>query len=102
LSSFLSSEFVEVSDSCTSFKLVSVDSFSEVSVLDNGKGIDIEKQKKIFNFENGYTENGTEGEKGTGLGLKLCKEFTKLHNSDIKVESTPNIGSTFSFDLEVF
>jgi signal transduction histidine kinase len=42
---------------------------------------------------------GTSEEKGTGLGLILCKEFVDMHDGTIQATSKPKIGSTFSFTL---
>jgi two-component system, sensor histidine kinase and response regulator len=53
----------------------------------------------MFTFEKGRQTNGTEHEKGTGLGLMICKEFVEKHNGHISVKSTPGKGTTFSFNL---
>jgi len=50
-------------------------------------------------MENNYTERGTEGEKGTGLGLKLCQEFVEKNNGKIWLESEKAKGSTFNFTV---
>ena len=68
-----------------------------VSVKDSGVGILAENVKKLFSIESRNTLPGTENEQGTGLGLKLCKEFIEKLNGKIWVESTENKGSTFSF-----
>jgi two-component system sensor histidine kinase/response regulator len=69
-----------------------------ISIVDNGIGIDKERLAKIFEVEKSKTE-GTEGEKGNGLGLFFCKEFVKKNKGDIWVESEINKGSTFSFTI---
>lgn len=71
----------------------------EISVSDNGVGINKENIQKLFNIDTNYTLPGTEKEKGTGLGLILCKEFTEKHNGKISVESTEGKGSTFTISL---
>lgn len=68
-------------------------------VKDEGVGISLENQKKLFNVNNNYTTQGTENEKGTGLGLALCKEFVDFHNGDIGVKSEPFKGSEFWFTI---
>jgi PAS domain S-box-containing protein len=75
------------------------DGFVEVSVQDTGIGIDPEKSSKLFNFETIFTTNGTAGEKGTGLGLPLCKEFVERNGGKIWIESELGKGSKFTFTL---
>ena len=75
--------------------------FIVIGVQDNGVGIPEDKKGKIFNIEDNYTTNGTEKEKGTGLGLILCKEFVEKHEGKIWCESKENEGSTFFFSLPV-
>ncbi len=71
------------------------DNYIEMFVTDNGIGIDEEKQKDLFSIKNISTP-GTDGEKGTGLGLYLIKEFTEKNGGQIAVESKPGKGSTFT------
>ncbi len=71
----------------------------KVSIKDNGIGIEKENLDKIFKIEEGFSTVGTEREKGTGLGLILCKEFIKKNGGKIWVESEPNKGSAFTFAL---
>ena len=75
------------------------DGFVEVTVQDNGIGIEAEKASKLFNFSTMLTTNGTSGERGTGLGLPLCKEFIERNNGKIWVESKLGKGSKFTFTL---
>jgi len=65
-----------------------------ISVKDDGTGIALEKQAKIFTL-NIASSYGTELEKGTGLGLTLCKEFTERQGGTISFESRPEVGTTF-------
>lgn len=76
--------------------------FSVIGVKDNGVGIPKDKIEKIFNIEDNYTTNGTEKEKGTGLGLILCQEFAERHSGKIWCESEENVGSTFYISLPFF
>lgn len=71
----------------------------EVSVTDTGVGINDENKAKLFQLLNGFTTRGTENEKGSGLGLVLCKEFVEKHQGNIWVESELGKGSRFSFSL---
>jgi PAS domain S-box-containing protein len=69
-----------------------------ISVVDNGIGID--EQTLTALFKPGIqSKPGTEKEKGTGLGLLLCKEFIELHGGCLGAESELGKGSTFSFTL---
>lgn len=76
-----------------------VDHSVEVSVEDNGIGICPKDQSKIFSVEVSHTTRGTEDEKGTGLGLVLCKEMIERHGGQIRVESTKGKGTKFIFTL---
>jgi len=68
-------------------------------VEDNGIGIKPEKQNNLFKIEGGYSTLGTNYEKGTGLGLILCKEFVALHGGEIWFESSIEKGTVFYFTL---
>lgn len=70
-----------------------------IYVEDTGIGISEENQKKLFNAKKNFTTIGTKNEKGTGLGLTICKDLVELNNGRIWVESTPNIGSKFYIEL---
>ena len=73
----------------------------KVAVEDNGIGIAENKQESIFSIESTEVARGTNGEKGTGLGLVLCKEFVEKHGGVIRVESELGKGSKFIFILPV-
>ncbi len=66
-----------------------------ISVKDSGIGMSEEILHKIFNTSEHYSSYGTNGEKGTGLGLGLCKEMIAKNNGSIEVKSIPNKGSEF-------
>lgn len=70
-----------------------------VFVKDNGVGINPEHLKKIFRTDSTVTTTGTENEKGTGLGLLLCKEMIERHGGTISVKSELDKGTTFTFTL---
>jgi PAS domain S-box-containing protein len=71
----------------------------EISVTDNGVGIKPENIEKLFKIETNFSTRGTGNEKGTGLGLLLCKEFIAKHGGKIWVTSQPGTGSTFSISI---
>ncbi|MEL6535628.1 MAG: ATP-binding protein [Bacteroidota bacterium] len=77
-----------------------VDAF-EIAVIDNGVGMPTEIKQKLFKVGEKVTQKGTANEKGTGLGLILCKEFVEKNQGSIWVESEPDKGSTFRFTLPV-
>lgn len=70
-----------------------------VTVEDNGIGMNEETQKKLFRIDVHHTTLGTAQEKGTGLGLILCKEFVQANGGKIWVESTDGKGSKFFFTI---
>lgn len=70
-----------------------------VTVEDNGIGMNTDVLKILFDKTAPYTTRGTANEKGTGLGLILCKEFVEKNGGRIWVESSPGMGSRFSFTL---
>jgi signal transduction histidine kinase len=72
-----------------------------VKVCDNGIGISETKMKYIFTSTEVESTAGTEKEKGTGLGLKLCQDLVKLNNGTIAVESKEGEGTCFIITLPV-
>lgn len=73
--------------------------FAEVCVSDKGVGIAKEQLEQLFNKVNTATTFGTDNEKGTGLGLQICKEFVELNGGQIHVTSEIGKGSSFCFTL---
>lgn len=72
---------------------------STFSVADTGIGISPEQQSDIFNMSKVSPTQGTRGEKGSGLGLLLSKEFVDIHGGTIWFTSEPGKGSDFKFHL---
>jgi signal transduction histidine kinase len=70
-----------------------------LSIIDNGVGMTIENKNKLFKIDQHLTTPGTSDEKGSGLGLILCKEFIDKNGGNIWVESELNKGSSFSFSI---
>jgi signal transduction histidine kinase len=73
--------------------------YLEISVSDSGIGMSKETMAKLFKIDANLSTRGTENERGTGLGLFLCKEFADKHNGKILVESEEGKGSTFKLLL---
>ena len=71
----------------------------EVSIADEGIGIPEENMGKLFRIDEKFKSTGTAGEKGTGLGLIICKEFVEKNGGEITVQSNPGQGTTFSFTI---
>lgn len=76
-----------------------VDDKIEVTISDNGVGINEENLEKLFRIDVHHSTKGTDSEKGTGLGLILCKEFVEKNHGEIRVESNPGDGSKFIFSV---
>lgn len=70
-----------------------------VSVSDTGIGISPERIQNLFDLTNIHSTAGTSGERGSGLGLILCREFVQKHGGKIWVTSEPGKGSDFRFTL---
>ncbi len=72
---------------------------ARILVEDQGTGIPSTDLEDIFSNLSNKSTDGTDGEKGTGLGLMVCKEFVELNNGKINVASKEGEGSVFSFTL---
>lgn len=88
---------------CHSGDVISISNYVENGksifyIKDTGVGISEANQEKIFK-SNTFTTIGTTNEKGTGLGLTICKELVELNQGRIWLESSVNIGSKFSVEL---
>jgi len=77
-----------------------VNNLYEISVKDNGIGMDKDDISKLFRIDIDTTSIGNSSEKGTGLGLILCKEFVEKNGGTIKVESEQGKGSSFIFTVK--
>jgi two-component system, sensor histidine kinase and response regulator len=71
----------------------------EVTIQDNGVGMKEEVVNHLFLSNSYYTTNGTNNEKGSGLGMVLVKDFTERNGGQIRVESVLNEGSKFIFTV---
>lgn len=78
------------------------DELVKILVADTGIGIEASRIKNIFNLGRSSSTFGTENEKGSGLGLLLCKEFIEKNNGTIWIESEPGKGTRIYFTLPLF
>jgi signal transduction histidine kinase len=70
-------------------------------ISDNGVGMSPDILNSLFKIGETISNNGTNNETGTGIGLLLCKEFIEKHQGEIAVESEVGKGSTFKFHLPI-
>jgi signal transduction histidine kinase len=70
-----------------------------VSVTDEGAGIALDEQQRIF--DRFYQAQNADHARGTGIGLTIAQRFTAQHGGRIWVESEPGHGATFSFTMPV-
>ncbi|HAA11423.1 MAG TPA: hypothetical protein DCE41_06855 [Cytophagales bacterium] len=82
-----------------SIEMSALDKSIQVSVKDSGKGIAREWIDEIWSGINKEKSESTNRDKGTGLGLMLCKDYVELNGGEIWVKSKPNRGAVFSFTL---
>lgn len=85
-------------------KDITISAYSEnrlvhISVKDSGVGIASEKLNTIFEISGTKISAGTDGEKGTGLGLTLCRDFVALNNGSINIKSENGKGTEVCFSL---
>jgi CheY-like chemotaxis protein len=74
--------------------------YVEISVSDTGVGIKDDDKNRLFSFATNTSSYGTEGEKGTGLGLVLCRDFVEKNCGTIWFESEYGKGTTFYFTVK--
>ncbi|MGB3851680.1 MAG: GAF domain-containing sensor histidine kinase [Tunicatimonas sp.] len=70
-----------------------------ITIEDNGCGMTPEKVEQLFDWNNRGSTLGTSGEKGTGIGLLICKEFVEKLRGTISVKSEVKVGTKFSFTV---
>jgi len=75
------------------------DSYIEYTVSDTGIGIKESDIEKLFRIDMSFSTKGTQQEKGTGLGLVLCKEIVNIHGGEISVQSKISEGTKIIFTL---
>ncbi len=78
----------------------SSDGFILTEVIDHGIGITDKNQQKLFKIDQSFSSHGTNNERGSGLGLIICKEFIELNQGKIWVDSKIGKGSSFKFTLK--
>ena len=74
----------------------------KISIIDTGVGISKKNIDKLFQMKENFTTHGTDNEKGTGLGLIICKEFVEKNKGIIWVESEEGYGSIFNFTIPIY
>lgn len=87
------------SGSVISLKVACVPPVARIMVQDRGTGMNAQVMQQLFSGTQTRSLSGTRNEKGTGLGLLLCKEFAEKNNSVIQAESIPGEGSTFTYSI---
>ncbi len=86
-------------DGSIKIDMVKVDAKLKISIQDNGVGISMQDMQRLFKIDSNPTSIGTSMEKGTGLGLILCKDFVERNGGTIWAESQLGKGSTFFFTI---
>lgn len=72
---------------------------ARINITDTGVGMNADTLSKLFKLSENVTTAGTDGEKGTGLGLLLCNELAQRNGGKLHIQSEEGKGSTFSFTL---
>jgi signal transduction histidine kinase len=73
--------------------------YVEINVIDRGIGMSEDYLKKILSMDQPMLKKGTSNEKGTGLGLLLCKKFIELNKGELLIDSIEHVGTTFTVIL---
>jgi signal transduction histidine kinase len=82
-----------------SISAVSNRKYAIISVSDTGIGMESEIMDKLFDLKTSFSTQGTDGEKGSGIGLMLTRDFVERNKGQLSVESTPGKGTTFKFSV---
>ena len=80
-------------------KAESIQDSVQIHVIDHGTGMDEETLGKLFSLDDNISLPGTDNERGSGLGLILCRELVEKQGGTIRAESQLNTGSTFTIIL---
>ncbi len=80
-------------------KAVKADDIIQIKVIDQGLGMDEKVLHTLFRLDEAISMPGTQNEKGSGLGLILCRELIEKQGGTIQAESQPDVGSTFTITL---
>ncbi|MCF8366581.1 MAG: tetratricopeptide repeat-containing sensor histidine kinase [Bacteroidales bacterium] len=83
------------------FETKTTNGLVKCTVADNGIGMSEKTIEKLFDLQTKVKKKGTANEKGTGLGLLLCKDFVERNGGTLEVESKEGVGTTFTFILPV-
>ncbi|MDX9748821.1 MAG: HAMP domain-containing sensor histidine kinase [Paludibacter sp.] len=75
--------------------------YIRITVADSGIGMTAEQINAVLVSEEQTSKSGTSGEKGSGLGLLLCKEFVEKHNCRMYIDSQPGGGTTITFTMPI-
>ncbi|WP_075344364.1 tetratricopeptide repeat-containing sensor histidine kinase [Tenacibaculum agarivorans] len=78
----------------------SINSFN-FSIIDTGIGMTKQQLEHLFTFRNNSTINGTQGENGMGIGLKIVQKFVELHEGKINASSENSIGTKFDLSFPI-
>lgn len=70
-----------------------------ITVRDNGIGMPQDVIEKLFQFDVNVIKPGTNNEKGSGMGLIICKEMVEKHGGTLWVESSEGVGTSFHFTI---
>ncbi len=82
-------------------KIDEINNTCTIAIVDNGIGLRKDAQLKVFEIDNLISTLGTDKEIGTGLGLKLCKEFLTINKGSIWIENNENSGTSVFVSLPI-